>query len=297
MGTEAPCDGGVATGEFERSRADRSFDSAGTPTARTNIGAVTDLGGGATGARRYGDEVHRSVGPWTESVHRLMRHARSQGVAEAPEVLGLDEKAHHERLRWIAGDEAGVDLREDSDLLQVGQLVRRVHDALSTFTAPADATWRLRVAGPTFIHGDISPWNVVWNRGRIVGLLDWDQAGPGRDLEDLAYAAWVWVPLEAPDAVPEHWMVRDASLAAQQRRLRLLADAYGASRKERSSLLSEIAYVQATAAGRVAVGAMSGDAGMNNIWWDGQRVGVFGAAMHWLTKSWEAFSSALSEPE
>ena len=256
-------------------------------------GAVTELGGGATGARRFGDEVHRSAGPWTESVHLLMRHARAEGVPEAPEVLGLTEQGHHERLRWVAGDEAGVDLRDDSDLIQVGDLVRRVHDALATFTAPSDAAWRLRVPGPTFVHGDISPWNVVWDQGRIVGLLDWDQAGPGRDLEDLAYAAWVWVPLEAPDSVPTHWRVRDVSLPAQQRRLRLLVDSYGASAAERSSLLSEIAYVQATTAGRVAVGAMSGDEGMNNIWWDGQRVGVFGAAMRWLSDQWEPLSDAL----
>ena len=217
-------------------------------------------------------------------------------MPEAPEVLGVVEGGRHERLRWIAGDDAGVDLGDDPALCEVGQLVKRVHDALATFTAPRDAVWRLRLPGPTFVHGDISPWNVVWSRGRVVGLLDWDQAGPGRDLEDLAYAAWVWVPLEAPDAVPQHWRVRDASLEAQQRRLRLLADAYGASRAERAALLPEIAYVQATAAGRVAVGAMGDDAGMKNIWWGGRRVGAFGAAMDWLTRNWEPLSVALEGP-
>lgn len=161
-----------------------------------------------------------------------------------------------------------------------------------SFSSPG-ASWRWRSEGPTFIHGDISPWNVVWRDERIVGLLDWDQAGPGRDLEDLAYAAWVWVPLEAPEDIPGHWHVRDPSLDGQRRRLRLLAEAYGLSQDERSSLLPEIAYVQATAAGRVATGASHGDEGMRNIWWSGKRVGVFGAAMKWLGCNWAGFEEAL----
>ena len=222
-----------------------------------------------------------------------MRHARATGVPETPQVLGLDESAGNERLAWIPGDDTGVYLGSDDDLWRVGQLVRRVHDALLSFSPPSGASWRWRPGGPTIIHGDISPWNVVWREDRIVGLLDWDQAGPGRDLEDLAYAAWVWVPLEAPEDVPSHLRVADPSLDAQRRRLRLLAGSYGLSPDERSSFLSEIAYVQATTAGRVAIGASHGDEGLRRIWWNGARVGVFGAAMKWLGANWASFDEAL----
>lgn len=253
-----------------------------------------DLFGGATGARRSGQEVLRPAGQWTTAVHALMRHVRATGVTETPEVLGLDGSGEYERLRWIPGEDNGVDLGSDDDLRQVGQLVRRVHDSLLSFSPPPHASWRLRCDGPTFIHGDISPWNVVWREGRIAGLLDWDQAGPGRDLEDLAYAAWVWVPLEAPEDVPAHWLVRDPSLAAQRVRLVLLAEAYGLSRRDRSLFLSEIAYVQAVTAARVAVGWSLGDQGMRNIWWNGARVGVFGSAMKWLGANWASFDEALT---
>ena len=253
-----------------------------------------ELLGGATGARRVGDEVLRPVGPWTPAVHSLMRHARTHAIAEAPVVLGLDGSGANERLGWIEGDDTGVELGSDQDLRHVARLVRRVHDALLSFRPPADPSWRGRCHGPTFVHGDISPWNVVWRQGRIVGLLDWDQAGPGRDLEDIAYASWVWVPLEAPENVPGHWRVRNPSLPAQCRRLRLLADSYGLSSDERSRFLSEIAYVQATTAGRLAVGSAQGDAGMRRIWWDGQRVGVLGSAMRWLGANWASFGRALT---
>jgi hypothetical protein len=252
--------------------------------------------GGATGARRVGNEVLRPTGPWTPAVHLLMRHARANGILEAPDVLGLDQSGRYERLGWIPGDDRGVDLGADEDLHAVGRLVRRVHDALESFAAPPEASWRLRSPGPRFIHGDISPWNVVWRQGQVVGLLDWDQAGPGRDLEDIAYAAWVWVPLECPDDIPGHWRVDDPSLDGQRRRLVRLTDSYGLTREERLRFLSEVAYVQATTGGRVAVGASQGDEGMSRIWWGGQRVGAFGSAMKWLATNWVAFEEALNHP-
>lgn len=63
-----------------------------------------DLFGGATGARRSGEEVLRPAGPWTPAVHALMRHVAVTGVAETPEVLGLDESGDYERLRWRSDD-------------------------------------------------------------------------------------------------------------------------------------------------------------------------------------------------
>ena len=40
--------------------------------------------------RRIGDSVRRLVGPWTPSVHRLLRHLAEQEFIGAPRVLGID---------------------------------------------------------------------------------------------------------------------------------------------------------------------------------------------------------------
>jgi hypothetical protein len=176
------------------------------------VSADGPLTGGATGATRRGNTVRRPTGSWTPAVHALMGHVRASGIEEVPEVLGVE--GNEEILRWIPGDEGLPDLDDETRLFEVGALVRRVGDALQSFAPPDGAVWRLRPPGPAFVHGDISPWNVVRRDQRLVGLLDWDQAGPGRFLEDLAYAACTWVPLESPDKIPSHWVVADTSVEA-----------------------------------------------------------------------------------
>lgn len=251
------------------------------------------LGSGATGAVRVGDEVQRRAGPWTASVHALMNHARHQGVGGVPEVLGNTADGVHERLGWIDGETvtaADVDLVA---LRHVGLQVRRVHDALASFSPPPDATWRGRAHGETFLHGDLSPWNVLWRHGEVVGVLDWDQSGPGRQLEDLAYAVWVWVPIANPGRPADHWLRGHFGIDAQAERLAALCDGYGLMPHEAEDLLGEIALVQAETATRIGLGAASGDEGLRRLWWGGRRVGDIGDSMVWLVQGWDALIANL----
>ena len=45
-------------------------------------------------------------------------------------------------------------------------------------------------------HHDLAPWNLVRNGDRWV-FIDWDGAGPGSRLWDLAYAAHGFVPFHS----------------------------------------------------------------------------------------------------
>src|SRR2546426_6567672 len=60
------------------------------------------VGGNFSRARRVGDTVRRDAGPWTPTVHELLRHLRAQGFTAAPEPLAFDER--EETLRYIEGD-------------------------------------------------------------------------------------------------------------------------------------------------------------------------------------------------
>jgi hypothetical protein len=48
-------------------------------------------GGNCTAVSRRGEAVHRTAGPWTRTVHRLLEHLHARGVRFLPRPLGHDE--------------------------------------------------------------------------------------------------------------------------------------------------------------------------------------------------------------
>jgi Phosphotransferase enzyme family len=189
------------------------------------------LAGGTFGTVvRVGDTVRRETGPWTPAVHALLRHLEAAGFAEAPRVLGIDEQGR-EILSFAEGEVPWPPpawlWEEDATAWDAGALARRYHDAVAGFVAPPDAHWRMAAAGDEVIcHRDIAPWNVVYRDRTPVALIDWDFAGPGTRLWDLAYAAWRFAPLYAPRPGEEPDVERSA------RRLGLLCDGYGLDRRD-----------------------------------------------------------------
>jgi hypothetical protein len=57
--------------------------------------------------------------------------------------------------------------------------------------------WRFdEVDRPTLVaHNDIAPYNVCFDEDELVGVFDWDLAGPSTPLLELAFIAWNCVPL------------------------------------------------------------------------------------------------------
>jgi Ser/Thr protein kinase RdoA (MazF antagonist) len=109
----------------------------------------------------------------------------------------------------------------------VGSLLRDFHDASAEFTPPEDPRWNVVInpdARDLIVHQDTAPWNLVCSPGRWV-LLDWDNAGPGSRMWDLAHAAHGFVPL-APGT----------PLGVAARRIVALADGYGLDAHGRSGL-------------------------------------------------------------
>jgi hypothetical protein len=188
------------------------------------------LGGGNVGAAvvRVGDTVRRPGGPWSRSVDALLIHLNAVGYDGAPRTLGFDELGRHV-LEYVGGNVLMP--FEPSDHLaaahRVGALIRDFHDASEEFTPAAQARWNVVItpdAEDLVIHHDLAPWNLVLGGERWV-FIDWDNAGPGSRLWDLAYAAHGFVPL-SPDT--------DATSAIQ--RLAALADGYRLDQSGRSDL-------------------------------------------------------------
>lgn len=180
-------------------------------------------GGNSTTVVRIGNTVHRDAGPWTPSVHRLLRTLRAAGVTEVPEPLGYDELGR-EVLSFLPGTVGNYPLPNwiwSSDILrQAGSLLRRAHDASIPLVSVA-AVWQLPPHDPVEVVclNDAAPYNMVFNDGRVTGLIDLDMASPGPRIWDLAYLAYRIVPLGEYD---------EAGAPGEQDRRRRLRDLIGA---------------------------------------------------------------------
>ena len=85
---------------------------------------------------------------------------------------------------------------------QMAGMVAELRAAVRTFPTQADQVWRTGgVPGSEhreIRHGDVGPWNMLWDGDRLVGLIDWEFAEPAPALWDFAQLAWYAVPLSLP---------------------------------------------------------------------------------------------------
>jgi hypothetical protein len=79
-------------------------------------------------------------------------------------------------------------------------------------------------AGEIICHHDFAPYNAVFRRDQLRGIIDWDGAGPGTVQEELAFLAWQWVPLGPADLKEK---VGCDPTTDDGARMRLLLDSYG----------------------------------------------------------------------
>jgi hypothetical protein len=109
------------------------------------------------------------------------------------------------------------------------RFLRRYHEASMGFVPPAGGRWAFGsgAAGPgqVICHGDFGPWNVVWRNAEPVGIVDFDFAGPGGPLLDVAYALEYATPF-CSDEEARRWRAHSSS-PDRPRRLEVFADAYG----------------------------------------------------------------------
>jgi hypothetical protein len=249
------------------------------------------LGGNLNEAVRVGDTVRRRAGPWTPAVHALLRFLEREGFA-APRVVGMDDRGR-EVLEYIEGEaHAGNPVplpdsafREDH-MIGAAHLLRRYHDVVARFAPPLGARWRLVSPKPheLICHNDWSPWNALYRDGQFALTLDWDLAGPGPRLWDVANAAYCWVPLiAAATAIPD--------LDERTRRLRTFAEAYGLH--DRSGLISAMRARLIYVGEFIDEQARLGDPGMMRlVAWDTPRK-MFVNDVGYLDKHRERFEGAL----
>ena len=214
------------------------------PAAMTNNrmdDEVSLAGGGRSIVFRRGGTVFRVAGPWSATVIRLLRHLEDAGFEAAPRVVGPGFDAlGRETVSFVEGDFVHPGPWQDAAVVEIGAILRRLHDATASFPVPDDAVWRPwfgrglggshRVLG----HCDTGPWNIVARAGLPVALIDWEEAGPvAREIE-LAQACWLNAQLHDDDIAAR---VGLGPPEARARQVRLLLDSYGLARAERAGFV------------------------------------------------------------
>lgn len=188
------------------------------------------LPGGSGGVWRVRDadgvvRVHRPTGPWTPAVHALLAHLTDRGLDGIPRVHGFDD-AGREILDYLPGTtpDPETETVADAALAAAASWLRRFHDAVQDFN-PGEVAWRQGPqplgVGQVICHNDPGLYNWVVRDGTFAGMIDWDRAGPGDSLDDLAFLCWSGVPL-----------LRDIPVTDAARRIALAASSYGGVRPD-----------------------------------------------------------------
>ena len=181
------------------------------------------------GVCRIGNTVRRNPAPSSHSIHSLLQHLEAKGFVGSPRFLGYDEK-NREILSFLEGQVGILTFawENEESLTSAAQLLRQYHDYTIDFRADIN-NWAFVYPDVTkhevICHNDFGLYNLVYAEKRAVGIIDFDLAGPGPRLRDVAYAAYWLTPLSLNSADQIPYAEKD--LANESRRLKLLCSKYG----------------------------------------------------------------------
>ncbi|SEG78953.1 phosphotransferase enzyme family protein [Paenibacillus sp. UNC499MF] len=192
-------------------------------------------GGNVSKVYRSGHTVRRELKPNSQRIHALLNHLADKGYDCAPKYLGIDEKGR-EILTFIEGEAGNYPLkkymRSDAVLQEIAKMLRLYHDAASDFSF--DDGWQPLDGTPqpleVICHNDFAVYNMIFQQERPIGIIDFDAAGPGPRLWDIAYTLYTCVPLSRlylteTGEIVYYDSVQDAS--SIKNRVKLFFDSYG----------------------------------------------------------------------
>jgi len=199
-------------------------------------------GGNSNQVFREGNTVVRNTGVWSPFVHALLRYLTANGFTESPVLL--ESSDNKERLSFVEGEVGHYPLKaymqSDERVVEAAKLLRKFHDLTEKFVVPPQSQFFLPLETDDYdviCHNDFAPYNCVFKENRIVGIIDFDTAAPGKRLWDIAYAVYRFAPL-VTDAhcFDMGWHTPPNRMA----RLKLFCDAYGL--EDRSALIEMVIH-------------------------------------------------------
>ncbi|TDD58281.1 aminoglycoside phosphotransferase [Kribbella antibiotica] len=241
---------------------------------------------------RVRDTVRRPLRVSSPATHAVLRHLEDVGFTGAPRFLDVDDQGR-EVLTYVPGETVTPPYPEwsmtDAALDSVAVLLRSYHEAVAGFAA-ADYEWAEPVPAAyvdgTVSHNDPNLDNIVFRDGVAVALIDFDLAGPGSGLWDVAAAIRLWAPLRPADDI--HDVRRGRALS----RLRRFADTYGLDEADRRRLVAATADNHVWCMDYVRRGSETGHPWFHQRWTTGES-DLTARTDAWFTRQAQALQDAL----
>lgn len=173
--------------------------------------------------------IYRPAEKWSQNIHSYLRYLHDVGFNKVPYPFAITSDGF-EVLSYIEGKVYHQTLPEfvkaDETLIAVAMMLKEFHDYGTAYINKLDGTeeWMLCTRKPieTMCHGDFAPYNIVFDKKKVAGMIDFDTLHPGPRMWDIAYALYRWTPLMDPNNRENFGNEHD-----KQRRLKLFCDSYG----------------------------------------------------------------------
>lgn len=225
------------------------------------------LGGRVTRPKLVDGKVVRAPTRPNPVARAAMRWFQASGWDGAPRLLAVRPDGS-EVLSYLPGRVPWVEpvpswASTDIALAGVAHLVRQFHDLTAGTSLAAD--------GEVLCRHDLAPNNTVYrdavHGGQPYAFIDWDLAGPGRRIEDVAHVCWTWLDLGP----------RVTSLPRTSRQVRHIMTAYGAD-FDVHDVLQAVTWWQHRRWQGIEQRAAAGDPAMRTLISDGTAVAIRAAA-------------------
>ncbi len=181
-------------------------------------------GGNRTVVNRVGETVRRSMGDHSAAVHFLLDHLQHRGFEYSPRYSGIDGRGREiltYRQGIVGNYPIPAAIQSIEALESAARILRRLHDLTIGLKLPDGHAGHLPdgIDPEVICHWDAAPYNFVFEGSTAVGLIDFDEAGPGRRIDDLAYYAYRFAPLCSADNLSDGGWAADTDRWDRLRRI------------------------------------------------------------------------------
>lgn len=137
------------------------------------------------------DTVRKEPSENSKLVREVMTVLSSSNFQYSPNYLGIDQKGR-EIMTYIEGKQMNHTEITLDLMKQTLGVLKRYHDIFSIS--------ELSENEETLLHTDYAPWNLIVREGKLVGIIDFDKAKPGKRISDVVYICWNLLDIGSEDS-------------------------------------------------------------------------------------------------